>query len=294
MTEQNEYDVIIVGAGPAGISASLYTTRANLKTLILYKNKSALEEASQIQNYYGFEDGISGKDLYDAGINQAKNLGAELIKDEVTNIKMEEKDGELVFCVQTLNLDFIAKKVILATGNKKNKPRITGIKEYEGKGISYCAVCDGFFYRNKNVAVLGDGNYAISEAKELQNLAKSITILTNGREIPEYRDSGLNSKVINKKIREFRGDDTVKEIEFDDNTNMEIDGIFIAQGVAGSTDFAKKLGAKIDKDRIVVNEKMETSIKGLYACGDCTGGIYQIAKAVHEGMIAGISCYKNA
>lgn len=294
MTEQNEYDVIIVGAGPAGISASLYTARANLKTLILYKNKSALEEASQIQNYYGFEDGISGKDLYDAGINQAKNLGAELIKDEVTNIKMEEKDGELVFCVQTLNLDFIAKKVILATGNKKNKPRITGIKEYEGKGISYCAVCDGFFYRNKNVAVLGDGDYAISEAKELQNLAKSITILTNGREIPEYRDSGLNSKVINKKIREFRGDDTVKEIDFDDNTNMEIDGIFIAQGVAGSTDFAKKLGAKIDKDRIIVNEKMETSIKGLYACGDCTGGIYQIAKAVYEGMIAGISCYKNA
>ena len=293
MTEQNEYDVIIVGAGPAGISASLYTTRANLKTLILYKNKSALEEASQIQNYYGFEDGISGKDLYDAGINQAKNLGAELIKDEVTNIKMEEKDGELVFCVQTLNLDFIAKKVILATGNKKNKPRITGIKEYEGKGISYCAVCDGFFYRNKNVAVLGDGDYAISEAKELQNLAKSITILTNGREIPEYRDSGLNFKVINKKIREFRGDDTVKEIDFDDNTNMEIDGIFIAQGVAGSTDFAKKLGAKIDKDRIIVNEKMETSIKGLYACGDCTGGIYQIAKAVYEGMIAGISCYKN-
>lgn len=291
--KNNIYDVIIVGAGPAGISASLYTTRANLKTLILYKETSALEGASWIENYYGFEKGISGKDLYQIGINQSKNLGTEILKEEVTNIKMEEKDRELLFCVQTLNSDFIAKKVILATGNKKKKPKINGIKEYEGKGISYCAVCDGFFYRNKNVAVLGDGDYAISEVKELKNIAKSITILTNGKEIPQYRNEELNTQIIDKKIREFRGENRIKEIAFDDNTNMKIDGVFIAQGVAGSIDFARKLGARVEKDKILVNEKMETSIKGLYACGDCTGGIFQIAKAVYEGMIAGISCYKN-
>lgn len=193
------YDVIIIGAGPAGISASLYTVRRKLKTLIIYKEKSALEKAKVIQNYYGFENGINGKDLYKIGIQQAKNLGAEVLEEEVTNIQLE---GQQIFKVQTLNNEFIAKSVILATGNKKNKPNIENIEEYEGKGISYCAICDGFFYRNKNVAVIGNGDYAISEAMDLQNIAKSITILTNGSQIPEYRLDNVN--IIEKEIKDVR------------------------------------------------------------------------------------------
>ena len=156
------YDVIIVGAGPAGISSSLYTVRRNLKTLIIYKEKSALEKSTRIENYYGFEKGINGKDLYKIGIRQAQNIGANVIEDEVTNIQIEylKKDGnrEQIFKVQTLNNEFESKSVILATGNKKSKLNIKNIEEYEGKGISYCAICDGFFYRNKDVAVLGDGD----------------------------------------------------------------------------------------------------------------------------------------
>lgn len=200
------YDVIIVGAGPAGISASLYTIRSNLKTLIIYKEKSALEKASKIENYYGFEDGIKGEELYKIGINQAKKLGVEVLEEEVTNIKI--KDIELkesqnipIFEVQTLNNKFEAKTVILATGNKKNKPNIEKIDEYEGKGISYCAICDGFFYRNKEVAIIGNGDYAISEAFELKNIARKITILTNGQKIPEYRNEDID--VISKEIKEF-------------------------------------------------------------------------------------------
>ena len=200
------YDVIIVGAGPAGISASLYTVRRNLKTLIIYKEKSALEKSTRIENYYGFEKGINGKDLYKIGIRQAQNIGANVIEDEVTNIQIEylKKDGniEQIFKVQTLNNEFESKSVILATGNKKSKLNIKNIEEYEGKGISYCAICDGFFYRNKDVAVLGDGDYAISETMDLQNIAKSITILTNGGQAPEYRaeNIGINTKPI-KEIR---------------------------------------------------------------------------------------------
>ncbi len=286
------YDVIIVGAGPAGISASLYTVRRNIRTLIIYKEKSALEKSNKIENYYGFENGINGEELYKIGIRQAQNIGAEVIKDEVTNIQVDylNEKGH-IFKVETLNNKFEAKSVILATGNKKNKPNIKNMDKYEGKGISYCAICDGFFYRNKNVAVIGNGDYAITEAKDLQNIAKSITILTNGRQAPEYRAENIN--INTKKIDQIEGENKVEEINFTDNTKMKIDGIFIAQGVAGSTEFAKKIGAKINNDKIVVDENMETSIKGLFACGDCTGGLYQVSKAVYDGTKAGLAVLNN-
>jgi len=180
----------------------------------------------------------------------------------------------------------MGKSVILATGNKKNKPNIEKIDEYEGKGISYCAICDGFFYRNKDVAIIGNGDYAISEASELKNIVKTIKILTNGQEIHEYRDEEFD--IIDKEIKTLSGENKIEKVEFKDNSNINVDGIFIAQGVAGSTEFAKKIGAKIENDKILVNENMETTVKGLYACGDCTGGLYQISKAVYEGTKAGL------
>ena len=280
------YDVIIIGAGPAGVSASLYTKRANLNTLIIYHDKSGLEKAELIENYYGFENGITGKELYNEGIKQTKNMGTEVLDEEVINIKMEEKG----FSVITNKNQYQAKTIIFATGNKKNTPKIKGIKEFEGKGISYCAVCDGFFYRNKNIAVIGSGNYAISETNELINLAKQITILTDGKTAPEIRAD--NVKIDTKKIREVRGELKVEEVEFEDNTKMAVDGIFIANGVAGSSEFAKKLGILTNKENIVVNENMETNIPGIYACGDCTGGILQVSKAVYEGAKAGLEVIK--
>lgn len=281
------YDVIIIGAGPAGISASLYTQRANLNTLVIYNDKSGLEKAERIENYYGFENGIDGKSLYITGINQAKNLGVEIKKEEVLKIEIAEKGFE----VTTTKGTYISKTIIISTGNKKNTPRIKGIKEFEGKGISYCAICDGFFYRGKEVAVIGNGNYAISETNDLINLAKQITILTNGKEEPNIRAE--NVKVIPKEIREVRGADKVEEVEFSDNSKLKIDGIFIAEGTAGTKEFAKKLGILTNGDKIIVNEKMETNIPGIYACGDCTGGLLQISKAVYEGTVAGLEVIKH-
>ncbi|MCI8443644.1 MAG: NAD(P)/FAD-dependent oxidoreductase [Clostridia bacterium] len=281
-----EYDVIIVGAGPAGTSASLYTIRGNLKTLILYEDKSGLEKTDKIENYYGFENGVSGKELYETGIKQAQKLGGEVRKEEV--IKVEKiADG---FFIQTSQAKYKAKVVILATGNKKNKPQIIGIEKFEGKGVSYCAICDGFFYRNRNVVVVGSGDYAISETNDLINMAKHITILTNGEKAPEFRAD--NVKINTKNIKEIHGQEKVEEVEFKDGSKIKTDGLFVAQGVAGSANFAKKLGAITKQDKIVVNHHMETNIKGLYACGDCTGGLLQIAKAVHEGAIAGLQAIK--
>ena len=145
-----KYDVVIIGAGPAGISASLYTQRGNLKTLVLYKDKSSLEKTDKIENYYGFENGISGPKLYEDGIKQAKNIGVDVKKEEVIKLEIVQEG----FFIKTTEKEYIAKALIIATGNKKNKPKIKGIEQFEGKGVSYCAICDGFFYRNKSVAVI--------------------------------------------------------------------------------------------------------------------------------------------
>jgi thioredoxin reductase (NADPH) len=176
----------------------------------------------------------------------------------------------------------------MALGAKRFTPKIKGIKEYEGKGISYCAICDGFFHKNKEVAVLGDGEYAISEALELADVVNKVTILTNGSPARETRHPNIifNSK----KIREFRGSsETIENISFEDNSFLNVSGIFIAEGSATSTDLAKKLGIELHNNSISVNENMATNIPGIFACGDCTGGLAQISKAVYEGTKAGLS-----
>ena len=285
------YDVIIIGAGPAGISASLYTTRGNLKTLVIYNGISSLEKAKKIDNYYGFKDGISGEELYKIGIEQTQKLETEVKNEEVLKIEMIENG----FSVKTINGEYNSKSVILATGSKKNKPKIKGIEKFEGKGVSYCAICDGFFYRNKNVCVLGSGNYAISETNDLVNIAKDIKILTNGEEAPEFRAE--NVSINTSKIKQINGGNKVEEIEFENGDRLAADGVFVAEGTAGSLEFAKKLGIITKDNKIVVNEKMETNIKGIYACGDITGGILQVSTAVADGTIAGmqvISYIKNS
>lgn len=277
------YDVIILGAGPAGVSASLYCKRANKNVLIIYNDSSELLKAQKIDNYYGFENGISGKDLYETGIKQSQNLGVEIIKQEV--IKIEIENG--YFNVITEKKSYKSKSVIIAMGSKKNTLKIQGVQEFEGKGISYCAICDGFFYKNKDVAVIGSGNYAISETNDLINIANKITILTNGEKAPEFRAD--NVEIVTKNIKQISGENRVQEIEFDDNSYLKTDGIFIAQGTAGAADFAKKLGIMSQNNNIIVNENMETNIKGIFACGDCTGGLLQVSKAVYEGTKAGLA-----
>ena len=283
------YDTIIIGNGPAGISASLYIKRAGFNVLIITKNEGSLTKAEKIDNYYGFEYTISGKQLLENGTNQAKRLGVEIINREVISIKYSGENFEVVVANQSPNEKYIAKTIVIATGANRNKPNINGIKEFEGKGISYCAVCDAFFYKNKDVAVLGNGEYALGEIKELLPVAKSITMLTDGKDYIENREISDKVNINSKPIEEFRGTDRIEEIEFKDKSSKKVDGIFIALGIANSLDFAQKLGARIENGNILVNDNMETTINNVYACGDCTGGILQISKAVYEGTKAGLS-----
>lgn len=280
------YDVIIIGSGPAGISAGIYLKRAKKNVLIISNGKSALEKAEKIENYYGIKS-ISGKELYEIGINQAESLNIPIEKDEVINVSYNEN-----FIVTTANSEYETRYVILATGANRQVPPIKGVKEFEGKGVSYCAICDAFFYKNKDVVVIGNGNYALHEASNLKPVVNSVTILTNGKKMVENRSTD-EFKIEETPIREFRGSNVIEEVEFDNNETKKIDGVFIAIGTASSTDLARKIGAVIKNNNIFVDENMQTSVKGLYACGDCTGGLLQINKAVYEGAKAAMHIIKR-
>ena len=293
--------IIIIGAGPAGISAALYAARANMDPLVINNGIGALEKAEKIENYYGMEHPVSGKELFETGLAQAKALGVRILEAQVLGI-----GGFDTFTVKTTAGDFDTISVILATGSKRKAPAIPGIKELEGRGVSYCAVCDAFFYRGKDVAVLGNSDFALHEAEELAPMAGSVTIYTDGKE-PEF--SRKSSFAVNTmKIQSVEGDELVSGIrlapdmraqETDSDTEKAVgefchaDGLFIAMGTAGSTEIARQMGAELtEKGNILVNENMETTIPGLYAAGDCTGGLLQVAKAVYDGAQAGINAGK--
>lgn len=279
------YDIIIIGAGPAGISAALYTLRANLNTLIIGKDGGALEQTDKIENYFGTGGVISGKELLEKGITQAENLGASFAKEEVVSIEWMEN-----FTVTTQSNRYEAKAVIIATGNKRSTAKIKGIDTLEGKGVSYCAVCDAFFYRGKNVGILGNGEYALHEAMALKGVVNSITIFTDGKEITADFPEDIN--IVTSPVEEIQGEEKVSSVKTKDGNIYPLDGVFVALGTAGAGELARKLGLPIENNRISVNEDKSTMIPGIFAAGDCIGGVLQIATAVGEGAEAALSAIK--
>ena len=279
--------VIIIGTGPAGISAALYTARAKIAATVIGSGPGALEKAEKIENYYGFSRPVPGKKLLADGIEQAKRVGAEIVAGEVVGLGYGDTDK---LTVKTINSEYAADCVILATGSSRKTPNIKGLVEYEGRGVSYCAVCDAFFYKGKDVAVLGCGGYALSEAAELLPVVNSVTLLTNGETpLPEI-PAGI--KIITAGIEEFAGGRVLEKIVFKDGAKISVSGVFVAVGVAGSCELARKMGAEIRENAVVVDSRMATGIPGLYAAGDCTGGMLQIAKAVYQGAQAGTEAVK--
>ncbi len=276
---------VIIGKGPAGISAALYLVRGGIETTIIGMDGGALAKADKIENYYGFAEPVSGKKLLENGVLAAKRLGVEVVTDEVINIGYEQN-----FVVKTTLSEYNADALILATGAARKRPNIKGINEFEGKGVSYCATCDAFFYKGKDVVVLGSGKYALEEAEELSHVANKVYIASNGEpfstEIPE------NIIQIQKKIQEIKGSSAVEKVVFDDATEIDVSGLFVALGIAGSSDFARKLGAEVLNGKIVVDQSMATAVPGLFAAGDTIGGLLQISKAVSDGAIAGTEAIK--
>ncbi|MEG1932671.1 MAG: FAD-dependent oxidoreductase, partial [Pygmaiobacter sp.] len=168
-------NVIIIGSGPAGVSAALYAVRAGLATTVISSGIGTLAKAEKIENYYGFAEPISGEELAKNGIEGAKRLGVRFVTAEVVGLSYDEQ-----YLVETSAGAYSADGVIIATGSPRFAPKIAGLATLEGKGVSYCAVCDAFFYRGKDVAVLGSGDYALHEVQALLPVARTVTLLTNG------------------------------------------------------------------------------------------------------------------
>lgn len=271
--------LFIIGAGPGGVSTALYAKRSNIDTTIIYQNKSSLITGHSIDNYYGTPH-ISGKDLYEIGLKQAKDLNIPMIEEEVLAIEYNQK-----YEIVTKDNRYEADAIVLATGAYRNVPKVKRIKEFEGKGVSYCAMCDGFFYRKKRIAVIGSGAYAKHEAAYLKNLSDDVFVLTNGEVISDDKLNEFN--LIDKVIDSIDGQDKIEKIIFKDGSELEIDGLFIAIGVAGSADLARKLGVMIDNsNKIITDENRMSNLEGLYAVGDATSGMPQVVKAVYDGALA--------
>lgn len=276
----NKYDVIIIGKGPCGISCAIYLKRYGYNPLVIGKDYGSLEKAHTIENYYGISS-ISGYDLGEKGVNQAIELGINVITDEVLDIEILE--GYNVVCK---NDSYQAKAIMLALGTSRN--RLSLANKFEGVGVSYCATCDGFFYRKKKTAIVGSGDYMLHELEVLKRIIPDLTILTNGEKL---NTEILNIPVIEDKIISFNGDDHLESITTTNNT-YQFDGCFIAIGSQGGVSIAKHLGLALDNDSIVVDENMMTNIPGIFAGGDIIKGLRQIVKATSDGAIAATAIAK--
>lgn len=266
--------IAIIGSGPAGVSCALYVARANIPVMVFTNHKSSLLKAKAIENYYGIGK-ITGEELYYKGIEELKKLNVPIYEEEVLNIIWQEN-----FLIETNKNNYSANSIVLATGTSKKAPNIPNLANLEGKGVSYCATCDGFFFKNKNVAVVGCEEFALHELKYLKNIVSNVTLLTNGKQI------NCDPSILKKEtpIKKILGENKVEGVLFEDGTSIEVDGIFIANNYPDSNILAKKVGILSIDGEINVNHSMETNIPKIFACGDAIKGTKQVAKAVHEGM----------
>jgi thioredoxin reductase (NADPH) len=283
-----EKQIVVIGQGPAGLSAALYTSRAGADTLVVGL-RPKIDGEYEIENYFGFPEPISAAELMARGRAGALRFGAELKTERVLGVHMEE-DG--LFTVRTESEEVRACAVILATGISRVRPGIENLDAYDGKGVSYCVSCDGFFYRGKQVVVLGEGVYAASQALELTNYTPKVAVCANGRQVaitPEYlarlEEKGI--PVLPQKIERLEGAGGLERVVFADGTSFDTWGLFVAMGEASSSDFAAALGLERSGAYLVADARQQTNIPGIFAAGDCVGRFLQIAVAVGEGAIAG-------
>ncbi len=276
------FDCIVIGGGPAGASAAIYLQRLKLNVLMIMKDEGTLGKTNHIDNYWGFENTVSGKYLVEQGILQAKRLGVEVVVDEVLGIENFED-----FLVKTTKTEYQAKTVLLATGAAKANIKAKGFREYIGKGISFCAICDGFLYRDKKIGVVGNKDFMLEEIEVLKNFSKDITVFTDGLPL----EVEVDVFVVYDKIIEFKGDEVLSNI-ITENGNHSIDVAFVAIGTPSANDFALRMGAFVEKNSIVVDKNFMTNIPGLFAAGDCIGGLLQIVKAASDGPHAALAINK--
>lgn len=298
MKSNTKYDVIIIGAGPAGISASIYLKRANVNCLLLESEAPGglLNKIHKIENYPGFTDD-TGSILAFRMYSQVESLGIDLKIEKVINIKSTNGSYE----VFTKNNVFVSKYIIIATGRTPKKLEVKNSEKYEGKGISYCAVCDGALYRNKDIAIVGGGNTAIDTANYMSNIANKIYIINRSSNLradqkgqEEIKKLENVNVLYNTKLKDIIGDDTgVQGVVLEDGTEINLSGIFVCIGQTNNSAFYQNLNLKTDNRGIVVDKDLKTTVNNVYACGDSISkDLYQVVTATSEGAMVASNIIK--
>ncbi len=288
------YDVIIIGGGPAGVAAAIYSQRYKLKTLLITKNTGGMVlDSHLIENYPGFTK-ISGVELSKKFEEQIKQLNIEKIEAEIIDI-----DNNLTLTDKNNN-KYETKNIILALGTEKRKLNVQGEEKFLGKGVSYCYTCDAPFFKDKTVAIVGGSDSAAKAALLLADYAKKVYIIyrkENLRCEPHYLEKIKNKNIEilnNTEIKEIKGTDFVESVTLT-NSKLKLDGVFIEIGTIPATNLAKKLNIELDENNYIkVNNKQETNIKGVYAAGDITNQLLkQIITAAAQGAIAANSIFQK-
>jgi len=294
-----KYDLIIIGAGPAGLTAGLYGARSGLKTAIISKDIGGTANSILLlENWPGFKG--TGSELMKSFYENLKDYEIDILMNDVESI--ERKSG--YFSVKTKKQEFECKAVVIATGTERKKLNVKGEKELTGRGVSYCVTCDSFFFKGKTVGVVGGSDCAATSALALSDIAKEVYIFYRGEKL---RCEDINSKRLESKKnvkffynaipKEIKGEEKVEALVIEKKGKKEeikLDGIFIEIGSTPLIDFFKKLELKLDEENhIIVNETMSTSVHGIFAAGDVTNSkLKQVVVAASQGAIAAKSAYE--
>lgn len=301
--QENLYDIAIVGSGPASFSASIYASRYKLKNVVFGKSLGGtITGAHMVCNYPGYEN-ISGMELSMKFQGHAKNQGGEYLVESIINIQKEQGVFKLI---ADSGKEYFAKTVILATGTDRNKLAIPGEDDFLGKGLSYCATCDGMFYKDKTVAVVGGSNAATMAATMLSGIARKVYIIYRGTELrgePVWVDQvheKENVEILYQTlVIGLEGENRLEKIKlskkYHDSDYLTVDGIFVEIGSEPNIVLPAKLGLNVDAHHyIVVDKEQKTSVEGIWAAGDCTtnsNGFKQVVTAASEGAVAANSIY---
>ena len=294
-----EFELAIIGGGAAGYTAGIYAVRSGIKTVVFEKGfGGGLANVSpKIENFPGFES-ISGMDLMDKMKKHASNYTDIHFNEEVNKIEKLKDKFRILTDKETYNV----KAIILCTGTEYRKLNAPGEKELTGKGVSYCATCDGFFFKGKKVAVVGGGNTALIESIFLKQIGCEEVFVIHRRDTLRAEDAYKNEAVekgviiiYDTHVESINGDQNVTYLDIHnvktgEKSKLEVDGVFISIGEEPQNHFAKELGVKLDeRGFIIVDKEQRTNVKGIYAAGDITGGLRQVVTACAEGAIAALS-----
>ena len=285
-----EHDIIILGCGPAGIQAGIHAVRRGARVLVLGKQSGSALAKGHIENYAFLDEVVLGTDMLKTGLAQLKRFGAALLEEDAIHVSAS---GDRFVVRSESGAEHSARAVILATGIARKRLGVPGEKEFEGKGVSYCADCDANFFKKKRVVVTGDGSAAASGALHLLHFTPHVTLIAPKLDVSGGLLESLRAadvKMIgDRKIKRIVGEEAVTAVELSDGSIIAADGVFIEKGAKGVLSLGAELGLAVDDTgNLAVDQNQATNVPGIFGAGDVTGPPWQIAKAVGEGCVAGI------